>query len=220
MIDIAADGSRPCPSIDRSERGFTLIEMLVALAIFSLAALALLRLGGATATNSARLNDQAIAMIVAAQPRRRGADRSAAARLRHQRGRDRQCRPALALDAQCRPLARGPHPADRNRGRARGRRPRPRQPHPLPPGPGMRKSAQGFTLVEMLIALAIFGMITAAGRRPARPDRADAGELGAAARFAGRAQADRRPARRRPRPGGAARASRPRRPAAARLRRQ
>jgi general secretion pathway protein I len=45
--------------------GFTLIEMLVALAIFSLAALALLRLGGATATNSARLNDQAIAMIVA-----------------------------------------------------------------------------------------------------------------------------------------------------------
>jgi general secretion pathway protein I len=45
--------------------GFTLIEMLVALAIFSLAALALLRLGGATATNSARLNEQAIAMTVA-----------------------------------------------------------------------------------------------------------------------------------------------------------
>ena len=47
------------------EAGFTLIEMLVALAIFSLAALALLRLGGATATNSARLQDQAIAQIVA-----------------------------------------------------------------------------------------------------------------------------------------------------------
>ena len=47
------------------EEGFTLIEMLVALAIFSLAALALLRLGGATATNSARLQDQAIAQIVA-----------------------------------------------------------------------------------------------------------------------------------------------------------
>jgi general secretion pathway protein I len=45
--------------------GFTLIEMLVALAIFSLAALALLRLGGATATNSARLHEQAIAQIVA-----------------------------------------------------------------------------------------------------------------------------------------------------------
>ena len=45
--------------------GFTLIEMLVALAIFSLAALALLRLGGATAANSARLNDQALAQIVA-----------------------------------------------------------------------------------------------------------------------------------------------------------
>ena len=49
----------------RSEQGFTLIEMLVALAIFSLAALALLRLSGATATNSARLADQAIAQIVA-----------------------------------------------------------------------------------------------------------------------------------------------------------
>ena len=49
----------------RGEAGFTLIEMLVALAIFSLAALALLRLGGATATNSARLNEQAIAQLVA-----------------------------------------------------------------------------------------------------------------------------------------------------------
>ena len=48
-----------------NEAGFTLIEMLVALAIFSLAALALLRLGGATATNSARLREQAIAQIVA-----------------------------------------------------------------------------------------------------------------------------------------------------------
>jgi general secretion pathway protein I len=45
--------------------GFTLIEMLVALAIFSLAALALLRLGGATAANSARLREQGIAEIVA-----------------------------------------------------------------------------------------------------------------------------------------------------------
>ncbi len=52
-------------SARRGERGFTLIEMLVALAIFSLAALALLRLGGATATNSASLSDQAIAQIVA-----------------------------------------------------------------------------------------------------------------------------------------------------------
>jgi general secretion pathway protein I len=48
-----------------SEGGFTLIEMLVALAIFSLAALALLRLGGATATNSASLSEQALAQLVA-----------------------------------------------------------------------------------------------------------------------------------------------------------
>ena len=47
------------------EAGFTLIEMLVALAIFSLAALALLRLGGATAANSARLTDQTLAQIAA-----------------------------------------------------------------------------------------------------------------------------------------------------------
>ena len=52
-------------SARRSEAGFTLIEMLVALAIFSLAALALLRLEGATVANTARLQDQAIAQIVA-----------------------------------------------------------------------------------------------------------------------------------------------------------
>lgn len=48
-----------------AEHGFTLIEMLVALAIFSLAALALLRLEGATVSNTARLQDQAMAQIVA-----------------------------------------------------------------------------------------------------------------------------------------------------------
>lgn len=49
----------------RDPNGFTLIEMLVALTIFSLAALALLRLGGATAANSARLESQAVAQLVA-----------------------------------------------------------------------------------------------------------------------------------------------------------
>lgn len=48
-----------------SERGFTLVEMLVALAIFSLAALALLRLEGATVTTTALLQEQALAQIVA-----------------------------------------------------------------------------------------------------------------------------------------------------------
>ncbi|MGZ8997356.1 MAG: type II secretion system minor pseudopilin GspI [Allosphingosinicella sp.] len=58
-----ADDEEPRAPV--SANGFTLIEMLVALAIFSLAALALLRLGGATATNSARLADRAIAQTVA-----------------------------------------------------------------------------------------------------------------------------------------------------------
>ncbi len=48
-----------------AEHGFTLIEMLVALAIFSLAALALLRLEGATVASTARLQDQALAQTVA-----------------------------------------------------------------------------------------------------------------------------------------------------------
>lgn len=52
-------------SPEPGEAGFTLIEMLVALAIFSLAALALLRLEGATVSNTARLQDQALAQIVA-----------------------------------------------------------------------------------------------------------------------------------------------------------
>jgi general secretion pathway protein I len=47
------------------EAGFTLVEMLVALAVFSLAALALLRLEGATVASTALLHDQAIAQMVA-----------------------------------------------------------------------------------------------------------------------------------------------------------
>ena len=50
---------------EAAEGGFTLIEMLVALAVFSLAALALLRLEGATVTTTARLQDHAMAQIVA-----------------------------------------------------------------------------------------------------------------------------------------------------------
>ncbi len=48
-----------------AKNGFTLIEMLVALAIFSLAALALLRLEGATLFSTQRLADTTIAQIVA-----------------------------------------------------------------------------------------------------------------------------------------------------------
>ena len=52
-------------SLRRSaEHGFTLIETLVALAIFSLAALALLRLEGATLSSTAMLSDRAVGQIV------------------------------------------------------------------------------------------------------------------------------------------------------------
>lgn len=47
------------------EAGFTLIEMMVALAIFSLAALALLRLQGGTLKSTSRLQSSIVAGIVA-----------------------------------------------------------------------------------------------------------------------------------------------------------
>jgi len=49
--------------IDR--RGFTLIEMLVALAVFSLAALALLNLSGESTRSTARVQDRTLGGIVA-----------------------------------------------------------------------------------------------------------------------------------------------------------
>lgn len=48
-----------------AERGFTLIEMLVALAVFSLAALALLKLQGVTLRTAADLDRRALAQLVA-----------------------------------------------------------------------------------------------------------------------------------------------------------
>jgi general secretion pathway protein I len=50
---------------DGREAGFTLIEMLVALAVFSLAALALLRLETATVSSTALVAEQALAQTVA-----------------------------------------------------------------------------------------------------------------------------------------------------------
>ncbi|SCW82678.1 general secretion pathway protein I [Sphingobium faniae] len=47
------------------EQGFTLLEMLVALAVFSLAALALVRLQGVTLRTAADLDSKALGQIVA-----------------------------------------------------------------------------------------------------------------------------------------------------------
>ncbi|WP_256215280.1 type II secretion system minor pseudopilin GspI [Sphingobium sp. AP50] len=56
-------GFRP---FDRSaQQGFTLLEMLVALAVFSLAALALMRLQGVTLRTAADLDSKALGQIVA-----------------------------------------------------------------------------------------------------------------------------------------------------------
>jgi len=58
--------SRSVPERVRlAERGFTLIEMMVALAVFSLAALALIRLEGATIRGASTLDTTLMAQIVA-----------------------------------------------------------------------------------------------------------------------------------------------------------
>ena len=58
--------SRSVPERARlAERGFTLIEMMVALAVFSLAALALIRLEGATIRGATTLDTTLMAQIVA-----------------------------------------------------------------------------------------------------------------------------------------------------------
>ncbi|MDF2494662.1 type II secretion system minor pseudopilin GspI [Sphingomonas sp.] len=49
----------------RGNTGFTLIEVMVALAVFSLAALALIRLEGATIRSTALLGDTIVAQMVA-----------------------------------------------------------------------------------------------------------------------------------------------------------
>jgi general secretion pathway protein I len=53
------------PLMRSAQQGFTLLEMLVALAVFSLAALALVRLQGVTLRTAADLDSKALGQIVA-----------------------------------------------------------------------------------------------------------------------------------------------------------
>ncbi|WP_275402077.1 type II secretion system minor pseudopilin GspI [Sphingomonas aracearum] len=57
--------SAEAPAASRPETGFTLIEMMVALAVFSLAALALLRLEGATIRGAGIVDETFLAQTVA-----------------------------------------------------------------------------------------------------------------------------------------------------------
>lgn len=53
------------PPVQHIEQGFTLLEMMIALAVFGLAALALIRLTAYTTTQTARLDDRLAEEIVA-----------------------------------------------------------------------------------------------------------------------------------------------------------
>lgn len=57
--------SRSEPALPRSDSGFTLIEMLVALSVFSLAALAMVNLQAFSVRTTATLSDSALAWQVA-----------------------------------------------------------------------------------------------------------------------------------------------------------
>jgi general secretion pathway protein J len=187
-----------------AEHGFTLIEMLVALAIFSLAALALLRLEGATVSTTARLREQVVAQIVARNIAVEALTDPAPPAFGTTGGEVTNGGRSWRWSRARRPLARAPDPADRDQGR---QRPRARRrgsdlvqagadvsgPSPLRhPGldPGSMNTASeasrpavfmdpdfrqddgrgqddvrgnGFTLVELLVSLLIFAMLSAAG---------------------------------------------------------
>ena len=139
--------------------GFTLIEMLVALAVFSLAAMALLNLSGENTRTAARVETRTLGGVVAENLAVEAAtlppiEEGTASRP------DRPGGPRLALDPHGHRHRRRRPAAHRRRGQRR--RGPGRRAHPVPGAQRMTRRA-GFTLVEVLVSLMIFAMIAAAG---------------------------------------------------------
>ena len=147
--------------------GFTLIEMMVALAVFSLAALALIRLEGATIRGAATLDTTLMAQTVARNVAFDALTDARPPTIGTATGIRAEWRTRLDVDACDATDRRRAHSPDRCDGHGCGGTKR----RAFDRGPRrgdqvVRRAShneQGFTLIEVMIALLIFGLLAAAG---------------------------------------------------------